>query len=189
MTKFRILVGVVLSMLPFSTATDCGVYQFRCIDFSGLEIDFQHYVSSSCPSRGADNVVKVPEHFGVSVLDEPWFPDAECDIHRAELVSEWEGIIIGEPTDRLVQLTNVDRFVAAHEVMLEEIGCSGVLVTQFQTAPISGVRARAKAWLELEDDRPWLVQVSFTPDPTEECSHVALKNDSYTCGLDAAEAE
>ncbi|MEM7449589.1 MAG: hypothetical protein AAF355_15245, partial [Myxococcota bacterium] len=180
---------VVLSMLPFSTATDCGAYNFSCIDFSGLEIDFQLHDQKSCRNRSANSVVDLPEHFGVSVLEEPWFPDAECDTHRAELVSEWEGIIIGEPTDRTAQITYRDRFVAAHEVMLEEIGCSGVLVTQFQTARIPGVRAKAKAWLESEEDRPWLVQVSFTPDPTEECSQVALKNDSYTCGLDAAEAE
>ncbi|MEM6962279.1 MAG: hypothetical protein AAF550_11160, partial [Myxococcota bacterium] len=180
---------VVISMLPFSSAAECGFYEFRCIDFSGLEIDFQHYASSFCPRRGLDSVVTVPEHFRVSVLNELWSPDKQCDLHRAELVSEWKGLIIGEPTDRTAQITYRDRFVAAHEVMLEEIGCSGVLVTQFQTARIPGVKAKAKAWLESEEDRPWFVQVSFTPDPIEECSHVVLKNDSYDCTLDAAEAE
>ncbi|MEM7449684.1 MAG: hypothetical protein AAF355_15720 [Myxococcota bacterium] len=187
MTKFRILVGVVISMLPFSSAAECGLTEFRCIDFSGLEIDFQLYDQKSCRNRSANNVVDLPEHFGVSVLEEPWFPDAECDTHRAELVSEWERIIIGEPTERTAQFTYLNRFVAAHEATLDDTGCSGVISLSFYTGAMSG--ARAKAWLKLEDDRLWFVQVSFTPDPTEECSQIALKNDSYDCALDAAEAE
>ena len=188
--KWRLLQGVILTSVPLSMGTDCGLTEQACVDFTGLNIEFNIQAPPSCDYGRSCDLLVVPEQFQVRVAEEPSDAELECDVPRAELVGDWPGLTLGAAVDHLQFFQNTARFILAHEAQIDGTNCDGVFYVEFFTRPPRSSASSAETWLTPSGERNWAVFPSFEPSDPSECDATSERQCRVEfCGFNAMEVE